>query len=72
MKYYFIIIVIEIVILIFCILIYLNQKKMNENWDFSEFSQQDCTIDPYIENTPRFGGIPSKANFWTCLRTVPK
>lgn len=69
----YIIIGIEIVIILFCIFILFNEKKMmNEKWDFSEFNEHECITDPYIENTPRFGGIPSKANFWTCLRTIPK
>ena len=70
-----IIIVLEIIILLLCFFIFLNKKKSKEKWDYDDFiKQQKCAYEPLqnMEEIPRFGGVPSQANFWPCLRTVPK
>lgn len=70
-------IILEIIIIVICLLIYFTKSKIQtfESWDFDNYiKNQKCKYQSLENesNIPRFGGIPSKADFWPCLRTVPK
>lgn len=66
---------VKILLLILIIIVgYLifHSASAKESWDFDDYPQYDICQKADAQNIPRFGGVPSKADFWPCLRTIPR